>query len=142
MVDISTFKRNAVAMEAGEWVNPGSEYGGIEIKAKALGFAYLDLQTAELRKAARRYGGEDRVPSETRAAINLDCMIRTALLDVRGLTVDDKPVSFEAFCVLLCDPAYGDLASVAFIACNMVGRQRAADMEDAAGNFAPPSAGS
>ena len=134
MVDISTFKRDANAMNSGEWVNPGTEFGGIEIKAKALGYAYIDLQAAELRKAARKFGGEDRIPSETRAAINLDCMIRTALIDVRGVTVDGAPLSFDTFCELLRDPAYGELANVAFIACGMVGRQRAADMEDAAGN--------
>ena len=138
MVDISTFRRDAAAMAHGEWVSPGPKYGDFQIKARALGYEYMDTQAAALRAAARKYGDEQRIPSEVRAAINVDCMIRTALLDVRGLSEAGEPMSFDRFCELLRDPGYGELANVAFIVCGMVGRQRAAALEEAAGNFAEP----
>ena len=140
MAEISAFKRDANAMRDGAWINPGSEYGGIEIRCRALGYAYLDAVAAGRKRAAREAGGEERIRSETLAMINVEAMISTALIDVRGLNEGGAAVSFERFCDLVRDPAYGELTAVAFAACGQVGRQKAADMEDAQGNSGSASA--
>ena len=139
MVDIATFKRDARAMREGEWVSPGEEYGDLEIQCRALAYDYLDLQRAMIKRAAREAGGEDRIPSEVMARINTDCLIEKGLLGVRGLTEGGVPVSFARFCEMLRNPGYGELTNVAFIACSKVGRQKAAEAEDAVGNSPPPS---
>lgn len=143
MVDVSSFKRDARAMRDGEWINPGPEYGGLEIKCRALAHQYLDAQAAKLRAAARGYDDDvSRVPSEVRGRINIDCLIEHGLLDVRGLTDGGEPIGFAEFCELLRDPGAGELTSLAFTCCGRVGRQRAADLQAAAGNSVPASAAS
>ena len=92
-----------------------------------------------MKLAARKAGGEDRVPAEVRAQINVDCLIDRGLLDVRGLTESGEPVTFARFCDMLRDPGYGDLTNVAFLAAGMVGRQKAAETEAALGNSPAPS---
>lgn len=142
MVDISSFRRDANAMAHGEWVSPGPEFGDIEIRTKAISYSYIDAKAAAMRQAAREFGGIDKIPSEREARINVECMINHALLDVRGLTAGGEPVGFRAFCDMLRNPEFGELASMAFTACNLVGRLRAADMDAGAGNSVAPSAGS
>jgi hypothetical protein len=140
MADLNTFRRNAKAMAEGEWINPGAEFGGIEIQCKALGFRYFDSVERKLKRAARLSGGEDQITSETRARINLESLIEECLLDVRNLTKGGETVAFAEFCELVLDPGYGELGAICFKACSMVGRQLAVDLQDAAKNSAPVSA--
>lgn len=137
-MDIKSFRRETAA----QWVSPGPEYGNLRFLCRPLGFDYIDAQNRRLRLAAREAGGEDRITSEQRAAINVEAMVETCLLDVRGLTDAGEAVTFDRFCAMMRAPEYGELASIAMTACGIAGRQRAADMEDAAGNSAGPSSAS
>lgn len=135
MATLKSFRRDARAMREGDWVSPGAEFDGLEIRCRFLGFDYADAVALKTRQSARLPGGEDRLTSEQRSRINLDAMIETALLDVRGLQDDTgAPVPFADFIDMLRDPAYGQLATLAFQCCMMVGRQRETDRQDAAGN--------
>lgn len=139
MVEIASFKRNAVAMRDGDWVAPLAEFPTFEIKTKAMGYAYADAQAAKVKRAARQFGGEDRIPTAERARINTEALTEKCLLDVRGLTSGGQPIDFAAFCLLIQDDGFGELSNAAFGAAFAVGRDRAADIEDAAGNSAPVS---
>jgi hypothetical protein len=139
-MDINSLKRDARAMRDGEWVSPGPEYGTLEIKTRALGPRFQDARAGAMKLAARAHLTEDRIPSEERERIVTEALITECLLDVRGLTEGGQPVDFKRFCVLVRDPAYGELNNAAFIAAGLVGRARQAATTDAVGNSLPASA--
>lgn len=135
-MDIRSFRRQTKP----EWVSPGPDYGDVEILCRPLGFDYIDEQARLLRVAARKAGGEDRISSADRAALNVEAMIKTGLVDVRGLVDNGNPVTFTQFCDLLRQPEFGELANLAMAACGAAGRVRQDDMEEAAGNSGGASA--
>lgn len=135
MAKLSSFSRNGKAMREGEWINPGPEYGGIEIRTKAPGPAYADARAAKLRRAARIAGGEAKVGQEQRNAIDVEALIEHCLLDVRGLEHDDgRPVTFDEFCKLLQQEEHAELAILAFTCASQVGQRKADQLEEAEGN--------
>ncbi len=135
MAKLSSFSRDGRAMREGEWINPGAEYGGLEIKTKAMSAAYADARAARLRRAARMAGGEHKIGQDERNAIDLACLIETCLLDVRGLEHDDgSEVTFKEFCELLPKPEHSELAILAFNCAGQVGQRHADQVEAAEGN--------
>ncbi|HEY0184124.1 MAG TPA: hypothetical protein VGC09_15050 [Rhodopila sp.] len=142
MARLNAFKVNASAIESGEWIKPGEEYDDLEIKTRGYTDSYFDAQAQRMRRAALPFNGDiNKVPVAVARDIRIECLIKHMLLDVRGL-VDDAgaPVTFDAFCGLLRDPNYGQLAVACMTAAALVGRLSAQDRADASGNFAAPSA--
>lgn len=136
MAKLSTFARNPVAMREGEWINPGPEYNGIEIKSKAMGSAYTDMRASKMRRAARLVGGEDKVGSKERNQIEIESLNETCLVDVRGLDhADGKTVTIKEFKELILLPEYGELAIMSFTCAVRVGQNNAALVEEAEGNL-------
>ena len=136
MAKLSTFSRNAKAMKEGDWVNPGAEYGGIEIKTKAMNSEYADARANALRLAAREFfGNEAKIGSEKRNKIDIQALIDNCLLDIRGLEhADGRPVSIDEFNQMILEPQYGELAIIAFQCAGQVGRVNANMVEEAEGN--------
>lgn len=136
MAKLSTFGRNAKAMREGDWVNPGAEYGGLEIKTKAMNADYADFRTGALRLAVRAEGGnEQKVGAEVRNRIDIEALNTKCLLDIRGLEhADGKPVSIDEFKQMILLPEYGELAIIAFQCAGQVGRVNAAMAQEAEGN--------
>lgn len=139
MVDISSFRRDAKAMRDGEWVSPGPEYGDFKVHTRALGNKFHDAVAARMKLIARNYGGEDRIPSDVRADIGNEELIKHCLIGIDGLNDGGVPVTFERFCQMIKDPSYGELSNAVFLAASMVGRNRTADLKEAAGNSERPS---
>lgn len=138
MTKLSAFKQDSNAIENGEWVPLGDEYGDVEIFTRGFTDAYFDAQSAKQRKAARGVNGDTgALPTAIRRAINISCLVKHALCGdvVRNLTDDDGvPVTKDAFLELLEDPDYRELAGACFRAVGTVGQRRSADLEEAAGN--------
>ena len=139
MVDISAFQRNAAAMRDGEWLSPGVQYPGIEFKCRALGHEYLDAFARNTKIQARLVGGEEYLSAEQKARINIDALIETALLDVKGIEERGVPVTLARIAEMMRDPAYAELTGMVFNCASRVGRLLAADFEDAAKNSEPVS---
>ena len=140
MAKLSSFTRNAVAMREGEWINPGAEYGGLEIKSKAMGAAYSDMRAGEIRRLARRPGGEAKIGAEERNVIDIEALNKTCLLDIRGLEHDDgSPVTIAEFKKMILKPEYQELAVIAFQCAGQVGQTNAALIEEAEGNLSNAS---
>lgn len=135
--------KNSAAIKNGEWVALGEEFGEVEVLTRGLTDPFLDAQAAKQRQAAKGFGGEvARLPVATRRKINIDCLNKHVLLDVRGLTDDEgRALTIDEFKDLLYDPAYEELVTACFLAAKQVGERRDDDLGDAAGNFAPASAG-
>ena len=135
MTKLSTFSRDARAMRDGDWISPGPEYGEIEIKTRAMGPTYSDARAAMIRREARLAGGEQKIGQKRRNEIDLECLIKHCLLDVRGLTHDDDTaVTFAEFCDLLPKPEHAELAVLAFTCAGLVGQSKAVQIEEATGN--------
>jgi len=136
MAKLSAFKTNSDAINQGEWVRPGEEYDDLEVRVRGFTDAYYDAQAAKLRRAAVPFGGDiSKIPSALRRQINVDCLNAHVVLDVRNLKGDDgKDIKVDQFRELLRDPDYAELVIAVYKAAGRVGQQRAADLEDAAGN--------
>lgn len=146
MVSLSTFRQDATAINQGEWVSPGEEYGDLEILSRGFNDAYFDLRAALERKAARRLRTDiDALPAAERRAITVECVRKTIVLDVRNLEHDigarkGQPVTLEEFREMLADPDLAELTVACLKAASKVGVARKADMEEAVGNLSRPSA--
>ena len=141
MAKLNTFSRDGDAMRNGEWVNPGTEYGGIQIRTRALGAAYADARAGRLKRAAREAGREDLIGQAEKNRIDIEALCETCLLDVRGLQHDDAPdgtpggdVTIAEFKELILKDEHAELALLAFLCAQMVGQKRKLQAEIAAGN--------
>lgn len=144
MAKLSAFKTDSKAVAEGEWVRVGEDYDDLEIRTRGMTDAYTNARDARHRKAAVGFGGDvSKLPVEIRRRINIDCLATFLVLDVRNLTDDDgAPVTVDAFKDLLSDPDYDDLVTACYRAASQVGKRKADDLADAAGNFVPASVGS
>jgi len=142
MARIAAFRVDSKKIEQGEWVSPGEEYDDLEILTRGYTDVYTDARAAKLRRAAVGFGGDTtKIPNAISRAIVVECLIQHVLLDVRHLADDQgAPVPFAAFCDLLRNPDYADLLTASIRAAGMVGLRRKADVDDALGNSAAPSA--
>lgn len=142
MANLSLFKVDSAAIEAGEWVRPGEEYDDLEIRTRGLTDAYTDARAARMRKAAISFNGDQaKIPAAISRNILIDCLTKHVVLDVRNLSdASGAPILFPAFCDLLRDPDYADLVLAVIKAATQVGIRKATDASDDAGNSAPRSA--
>ena len=142
MARLSAFKVDSNLVETGAWVSPGEEYDDMEIRTRGYTDTYYNALNARNRRAAVGFGNDVvKLPNEIRRDIQIDCLIKHCLLDVRNVVDDDgKPVDFARFCDMLRDKDYSQLVVASMTAASLVGRQVAQDKEDAAGNSAQPSA--
>ena len=132
---LSSLTRNARAMREGEWISPGVEYGDLEICLKAIGGKYADERAAKMKFAARRAGGMDKIGFEIQNKIDIETLIETCLIDVRGLEHEDgTPVTLAEFRDLLQLPESRELATITFTCAGLVGQKLEAQKEEAAGN--------
>lgn len=138
MVQLSSFRINAKAVQSGQWVRVGEEYEDLEIQTRGFTDEYNDARASRLRRKAMQRGHAGdmaKLPVADVREINTDCLIEFCLLDVRNIKGDDgQPVPFAQFCELLRDPAYPDLFSATVRAVTLVGLVKAADVETASGN--------
>lgn len=142
MATLKRFRQNSAAINRGEWVDLGIEFDNLEIRSRGLTDAYWDMHQAKIRRAAQAYNDDaNRIPNAIRREINVDCLVDHAILDVRNLYDDDgHPVTLDGFCDLLRNPDFHELIVACFRAAGWVGRQRQAEIDDAAGPLATPSA--
>ncbi|UPY35496.1 hypothetical protein [Sediminicoccus sp. KRV36] len=145
MAKFSSFRQNSTLIRNGEWIRVGDEYDDLEINTRGFTDAYYDAQAARQRRAAQKYGGDERkLLTAERREINIECLIEHVLLEppVRNLTDDaGVPVTADQFFDLLRDPDYPELFLACFKAAAQVGQQRAGVLDEAKGNSAPPLAG-
>jgi len=143
MAKLASFRINSRAIEEGEWVAAGDEWGDLEVKVRGFTNAYHDARNAAIRRAAVPYAGQaDRIPSAIADRIVCDCVIKHLFLDVRNLTGDDgQPVTREQFVELMRNPDFKPLVNAVIVAAAKVGQIREAEAEAAEGNSARLSAG-
>lgn len=136
MTKLSAFKIDSKALENGEWVQPGEEYGTLEILTRGFTDAYVDAKAARMRKVALGFAGDvNKIPNAIGRAITTECLIAHVLLDVRGIEGDDgQPIGFAAFCDLLRDPDYSDLLNAVVAAAAQSGKRNKALLALDAGN--------
>lgn len=129
-------------MKSGEWVRPGDEYDDLEILSRGYTDEYYDALAVKTRRASLAVGGDaSKIPNSVQRDIRTDCLLEHIVLGVRNLTGDDdKPVPIEQFRDVLRDPDYVELNLACLKAAAAVGRSKAAEVEESAGNFAAPSA--
>lgn len=145
MVSLSAFRQNSTAIQQGEWVSPGEEFGDLEIRTRGFTDQYFDAKAALERKAARRLGVEViALPAAELRAITIECVQRYLVLGVRNLVHDEgtqagEVVSTEQFQEFLANPDLAELTVAVLKAAARVGRARKADLDDAVGNLSRPS---
>lgn len=144
MAKLSDFRSDTRAIQDGAWVRVNEAiYDDLDIRTRGYTDDFVDAQTARLTRAAEPYGGDrDRIPNAIRRTINANLLREFLVLDVRNLADDDgKPLTQEAFLLLLDNPAYHRLSRACFEAAGRVTTQSAAQVEAAVGNSAPASPG-
>jgi hypothetical protein len=141
---LSELKIDSKRLNAGEWVNvPGLP--GFRVKTRSItNYDFRRAQERRQQKASRGLARNETLPPETRERINRACFLEYCLLDWSGLTDDDgTPIAFtqETAQRYFDDPDYAPLVDACFGAAALVGELDAEDIEAAAKNSAPPSAG-
>ena len=135
MRKISAFKKNPAVQAEGVWKRPDA---GEDLEIKSRGFTdeYTDAQAAKQRQAAKGFGGDtEKLPAALKRKINVECLIKHSLVDVRGLEDDaGKSVKFDAFCEMLRSGDYPALVSAAFMAAALASDERESDLKEALGN--------
>lgn len=129
--------RDPVAMRTGEWQPLGPEYGGIEVKVRAMAGAYTDDLANRRRALARQHGGIDSIPTDAESKAITEAVIKTVLIDVRGGkadTLDGEPVALENFSELLREGGAVSLVNAIMQASARVGHVRESDAAEAVGN--------
>lgn len=141
MADLSQFVLNAEALRNGEWIDAGAEYAGIRLLTKGLGSAYADRRAEKMKAAARKAGGEDRVPQAVKNRIDIEALGEVCLLDIDGLNHPPQadgtpggPVTIEQFREIICLEEAAELAVMAFKCAQRVGQAKRDQAEQAAGN--------
>jgi hypothetical protein len=131
---LRNFRQDSAAIESGEWVVL-PEWDNLRIKTRGFTNTYKDSIALRRRRAAQSLGGdESKIPAGIMRALLVEGLISHLLLDVADLEGEDgEPVTFDAFCALLRNPDYEQLALACIEAAQMVGRQRTWDAEEAAG---------
>lgn len=141
MVELTQFVLDPNALRNGEWINAGAEYAGIRLLTKGLGSAYADRRAEKMKKEARAWGGEDRIPQAKRNKIDAEALGEICLLDIEGLNHPKQPdgtpgaaVTIEEFRDLITREEAAELTIMAFRCAQRVGRAAQEQTEAAAGN--------
>lgn len=123
MASLSSFKVNSKAIQTGAWVRAGDEFGNLELHVRGITDSYTNAIGASMRRAARPYSNNTtKIPAEVMRKLVIDCIDEHVLLDVRHLEDDEgKPITIDAFRVLLRDPNYPDLVEAVSRAAAQVG---------------------
>lgn len=126
-VSSKSFKVSSKAINEGEWVGIGEEFGDPEPMILTRGYTdqYREEQQRRFRKVSEQYrNNERRIPDSIQRKIVAEVLIETVLLGVRDLIDDatDEDMTFEAFCAKLKDPDYRPLYDATLIAVNQVGK--------------------
>lgn len=143
MAKLSAFKIDARACRDGEFVSLGAEFGGMEIKTRALTDAYSDAIAARLRQAARSHQGRtEQVPIAEVRRIRFECLRDHVWCgELRGAENDDgTPAAWADMLAIMEDPSGIELFEAAAAAPLRVGARQADDLRDAVGNSPTPSA--
>ena len=131
-------------MKIGEWINPGDDFGGLEILTRSFTKEYTVYRDAKMRQAMRRAGVdiEAKLDPDVRAEIAIQCYLDKMFIDVRGINDTDgkTPLTAERYRVLIWEENYRPILFGAGIrAAGMVGQRAEQDIEDASKNSPTPS---
>jgi hypothetical protein len=135
---IRDFAINSDAMQNGEWVNPGPEFGGIEIKTRSFVKEYTLYRSAKMRTAMRRAGvkTEEELDPDIRGEIAVQCFLDKMFIDVRNMNDDEgQPLTAESFRKLIWERNYRPyLFGAGIAAAAIVGQRMDDDVEDSSKN--------
>jgi len=126
--------RNKV--QDGEWKSPGEEWEDMQLLVRGQTDQYRDAVAARMRAAARDYNDDTRrVPSKIARAIVVECLIEFVFIDVKNAELrKGEPIDAAQYIELMRSEDYPTLVDAVLVASGMVGRTRAADLEEAKGN--------
>ncbi|WP_376959634.1 hypothetical protein ABNQ39_06930 [Azospirillum sp. A26] len=134
MANLASLKRSSTALTTGAWKRPDPDLD-LQILTRGYTDEYQDAQASKQRKAAKGFGGDpEKLPVALKRSINIECLIKHCLIDVKMKDDDGAPVTFEEFCDTIRDPDFSELATAAFTAAGMVSADREADAKEAEGN--------
>ncbi|MBP2229666.1 hypothetical protein J2847_002965 [Azospirillum agricola] len=118
----------------GRWVQPDPDRP-LKIKTKGYPDAYTNASASMQREAAKGFNYDtDRLKATHRRNINVKCLIKHSLVDVKGCTIGGRDLSFEEFCALIQEKRGQKLLGLAFMAANMATEAQKEEDEVAEGN--------
>lgn len=144
MAKLAAFERDVVALSEGVWINPDPRNTDIELRVKAKDGAFIDVLSATYRELVRkaredgrlksRQGLNDLPPSAVQSAED-DLLLDRLVLDVRNLEGEAGPVTIAEYRAMARTEQFRPLLDLAREAVAIATDRRAADREDALGNF-------
>lgn len=137
MTDLQSLRADPRAERDGVWIDCGHIVPGLEIRTRAMGPRYFDAN--RLHEAAAKRNPKNRQPNgdlkaEVQQRANMQALLDTCFVDVRGVTAGGEPVSADTFKEMLLSQDYRDIGPAAYFAAGLATEMKAVDHEDARGN--------
>lgn len=154
MAKLSAFRANAAAINAGRWVEVGSEEDPFRIKTKGFTGKYRDALARMMgehvrrmnrgKKPGDRFFTEQDIPVTDQDAMQAQALAEYCFIDVQGLMHDDEvtPVTADEFRELIQAEDGRPLLLIAMGAAARVADDVEDAVKDAVGNSPAVSAGS
>ena len=144
MTKLSMFERDTVALTDGVWVNPDPKNLDMELLVKARDASFLDALSVAYRELVRkaredgrlksRQGISDLPPSTVQIAED-ELILTRLMLGVRNLEGEHGPISIKEYREMALTERFRPLLDLAREAVAIATDRRAADREEALGNF-------
>lgn len=140
MAELSRLRADPRAARDGVWIDCGYIVDGLEIKTRSKAARFYDLTRqyeASAKREAKNKQPNGELKAEVQIVANMRALIDSCLVDVRGLTDNKEPVSFDTFKDALISADYPDLNAAAYYAAQQATELKAETKEEAQGNLLP-----